>query len=50
MGYDVHVTRREFWADEEGSEITLEEWLSYISHDTEIEPCIDPQLDRTPLN
>jgi len=37
MGYDVHVTRKEFWADEEGSEITLDEWLAYVRNDTEIE-------------
>jgi hypothetical protein len=41
MGYDVHVTRKEFWADDEGPEITLEEWLEYVGNDPEIEPDAD---------
>ncbi len=28
MGYDVHITRRDFWADE-GNDISKAEWLAY---------------------
>src|SRR5215467_2831013 len=37
MGYDLHITRREDWADREVSEISLEEWLSYVDSDKELE-------------
>ncbi len=30
MGYDVHITRKEEWFNEEGEEISLEEWRKYI--------------------
>jgi hypothetical protein len=33
MGYDVHITRKKFWADEHGLEITAEEWLQYVAGD-----------------
>lgn len=36
MGYDVHLTRKEFWADDEGPEITLNEWQAYVAGDPEI--------------
>jgi hypothetical protein len=36
MGYDLHITRREYWSDEDGPEISLDEWMSYRSHDTEL--------------
>ncbi|NHZ35022.1 hypothetical protein F0185_15715 [Massilia sp. CCM 8692] len=38
MGYDFHITRRQFWADEHGPAISLAEWLDYASGDSEIEP------------
>ncbi len=38
MGYEVYVTRRESWADEDGPYITLSDWLGYLS--------IDPSLQR----
>jgi len=41
MGYDLHITRREFWSDEEGLSITLEEWQTYAAGDAEIEA--DPE-------
>ena len=28
MGYDLHITRRDFWADD-GNEIPKAEWLTY---------------------
>jgi hypothetical protein len=35
MGYDLHITRKEHWFDEDQSSknISLEEWLSYIEDD-----------------
>jgi hypothetical protein len=38
MGYDIHITRKEFWADEEGPDITLDEWQEYLKTDPTIEP------------
>jgi hypothetical protein len=38
LGYDVHLTRKEFWADEEGPEISLAEWQAYVATDAEIQP------------
>ena len=32
MGYDLHITRRESWADE-GDNITAEEWLTFVESD-----------------
>ena len=40
MGYDLHITRKEHWADEEqnSGDISLEEWLAYIYNpDSELE-------------
>ena len=37
MGYDLHITRREDWADRRTPDILLDEWLSYIEHDKELE-------------
>ena len=31
MGYDVHITRKAHWFDEEGDEISLEEWTNYVN-------------------
>lgn len=44
MGYDLHVTRKGFWADEEGPQILLEEWCQVVELDPELEP--DTQNDR----
>lgn len=38
MGYDLHITRRQDWADPDGPEITLEDWLEYLT--------IDPSLEK----
>jgi hypothetical protein len=35
MGYDIHITRRKFWADK-GSDITADEWLAYVQRDSEL--------------
>jgi len=40
MGYDLHITRKEYWFEEEqnANDITLEEWLVYIhSNSSELE-------------
>ena len=37
MGYDIHITRKESWSDEDPkNEITLEEWNNYVSGDSEM--------------
>jgi hypothetical protein len=36
MGYDVHITRKNNWFDDEGDEITLSEWLAYLHADPEM--------------
>ncbi len=36
MGYDVHITRKEYFFDEDGEEISLDEWKSYIANDPEM--------------
>ncbi len=41
MGYEIHITRAEFWAENEGHEITLDEWLRYVESDSEVQR--DPQ-------
>ena len=38
MGYDLHIIRKNNWEDfEEESNITLDEWLKYITTDSELE-------------
>jgi hypothetical protein len=36
MGYDLHITRKEFWHDDEGNNITLAEWLEIVDHDPDL--------------
>src|SRR5262245_30471690 len=36
MGYDIHITRKELWFDEEGPIITAEEWLAYVATDAQL--------------
>jgi len=38
VGYDLHVTRKEYWSDDDGPVISLEEWQTYVTNDPEIEP------------
>ena len=45
MGYDLHITRKEFWADDEGLKISHDEWDAYIAKDPEITP--DPDNSAT---
>ena len=42
MGYDVHITRAEHWADNEGWEIAPDDWLVLVRS--------DPELMTTPEN
>lgn len=37
MGFDFHITRKNHWADEEGVEIALEEWIQYAESDKEVQ-------------
>lgn len=37
MGYDLHITRKDDWADETGPVITAEEWRALIDSDSELE-------------
>ena len=37
MGYDLHITRKEYWADEEGEgSISLSEWNAHVENDPEL--------------
>ena len=36
MGYDLHITRAELWAENEGAEITAEEWRAVVESDPEL--------------
>jgi hypothetical protein len=36
MGYDLHITRKKFWADPDGPQITAAEWLAYVAADPQL--------------
>ena len=36
MGYELHITRKAFWSDQEGETITLDEWIEYVNSDPEM--------------
>jgi len=36
MGYDVHITRKKDWFDEDGPHITEDEWRAYVASDSEM--------------
>ena len=36
MGYELHITRRESWFEDDGNDITLEEWVNYVNSDNEL--------------
>jgi hypothetical protein len=36
MGYDVHITRKKNWCDQDGPEIPLAEWTSIVRSDQEM--------------
>ena len=37
MSYDGHITRKTFWVDPEGPEISMAEWLAVVRADPEME-------------
>ncbi|MFF9020273.1 hypothetical protein [Streptomyces eurythermus] len=37
MGYDVHITRRTPWWEEEGEQITTQEWAAVVAADSDLE-------------
>lgn len=41
MGYDLHITRRSAWSDDDGPEITFQEWKAYVNSDEELRPDAD---------
>ena len=36
MGYEVHITRKTNWFDEEGPRISEDEWRAYVDSDSEM--------------
>jgi hypothetical protein len=41
MGYDIHITRKANWSDDEGDSITSEEWLAVLDSDSELSRATD---------
>ncbi len=39
MGYEVHITRKKEWSDEDGPTISLDEWKAFVGSDPEM--CLD---------
>ncbi|MEV7688973.1 hypothetical protein ACFW1F_20530 [Streptomyces bungoensis] len=37
MGYDVHITRRTPWWEDEGEQITTQEWAAVVAADSDLE-------------
>jgi hypothetical protein len=49
VGYNLHITRKEDWSDEdESNEIKLTEWIDYIRSDNEMQ--LDNQANATTDN
>jgi len=38
MGYDIHITRADDWAENQGFEISTEEWLNLAQSDPDLVP------------
>ncbi|MDG9925641.1 MULTISPECIES: hypothetical protein [unclassified Pseudomonas] len=36
-GYDLHITKKDFWADENGPCISREEWSNYVKTDRQVQ-------------
>ncbi len=36
MGYDIHITRKAEWFDEQGNDITLDEWLEFVNSSSDM--------------
>jgi hypothetical protein len=37
MGYELQITRREYWSDTETADISFDEWITYANNDKELE-------------
>ncbi|GAA5120533.1 hypothetical protein JIN84_05715 [Luteolibacter yonseiensis] len=48
MGYDIYITRRDTWYDDEGPEITPEEWKAVVDADPRL--ILLDQDPENPLN
>jgi hypothetical protein len=44
MGYDLHITRKKLWLDEEGPDISWDEWSAYVGNDPELR--LAPELGK----
>src|SRR5205814_2079341 len=42
VGYDLHITRADHWAENQGREISRDEWLALVAN--------DPELTLDPVN
>ncbi|BDU21695.1 hypothetical protein [Dyella sp. GSA-30] len=36
MGYEIHITRKKEWLDNDGPNISLEDWKAYLSSDPDM--------------
>jgi hypothetical protein len=36
MGYDIHITRKENWFDDDGLNISIDEWKGVVNNDSEM--------------
>lgn len=36
MGVEFHITRADFWAENDEAQITPEEWLAFIDSDSDL--------------
>jgi hypothetical protein len=45
MGYDIHITRKELWSDEDGPTISEDEWRKFIETDPDLE--LDSEASNT---
>ena len=46
MSYELHITRRDILDDSGSDNISIEEWLSHVDSDPELEP--DLKEDKLP--
>ncbi|MHC9419491.1 hypothetical protein ACYZX9_12945 [Sphingomonas citri] len=47
MGYDLHITRREFWFDE-GEDIDFSEWTTFVARapDMQFDECAETSIEN----
>lgn len=36
MGYELHITRKNDWSDEDGPDISFDEWAAFVASDPEL--------------